>query len=99
MHIDDMRRAHNMDSGLRSVCAAFSVHATLKNSKGSGHLMAAADLEAVVVLSCLRAILEPERAWQSLEEAIHFPADALRVLEGGTKSLTITTQHTLSCGA
>jgi hypothetical protein len=44
-------------------------------------LMAATDLEAVAFLSCLRRILEPERAWPTLREAVHFPAKALRELE------------------
>ena len=53
-------------------------------------LMAATDLEAVAFLSCLRSILEPGRAWPTLCEAIHYPANALRDLEGrrsGQRSL------------
>ncbi len=45
-------------------------------------LMTATDLEAVVFLSCLRSILEPDRAWPTLCEAIHYPANALRDLDG-----------------
>ena len=45
-------------------------------------LMAETDLEAVGFLSCLRGILEPDRAWPTLRDAIHFPGMALRDLEG-----------------
>jgi hypothetical protein len=52
---------------------------------GRGHrrvfLMAASDLEAVVVMACLRRILEPGRALPTLAEAMHFPVGALRRLE------------------
>ncbi len=44
-------------------------------------LMAATDLEAVMFLSCLRRILEPEREPPTLREVVHFPAKALRGLE------------------
>jgi hypothetical protein len=44
-------------------------------------LMVATELEAVAFLSCLRSILQPERAWPTLRDAIHYPAKTLRELE------------------
>ena len=84
--IDDVQREHRLDSGLRT---AFSVRIAEDDARhpaqgvGSWMLLkAATDLEAVAFLSCLRRILEPERAWPTLYEAIHYPANALRDLEG-----------------
>jgi hypothetical protein len=84
--VDDVRREHHLDSGLRT---AFSVHIAEDDANNPGKglgawmmLMAATDLEAVAFLSCLRNILEPDRAWPTLREAIHYPAIALRDLEG-----------------
>jgi hypothetical protein len=84
LSVDDVRREIHLDSGLRT---AFSVCVTEDTAKSPGkagggwmQLMAATDLDAVMFLSCLRHILEPERAWPTMQEAIHFPANALRDL-------------------
>ena len=84
--VDDVRREHHLDSGLRT---AFSVCVAEDDAKSPGKgkggrvvLMAETDLEAVGFLSCLRSILEPDRVWPTLCEAIHYPANALRDLEG-----------------
>jgi hypothetical protein len=91
LRIEDARREPQHDSGLRT---AFSISFAATNSPTDStgvtrsrrrgvqwmRLMAETDLKAVAFLSCLRCILEPNRAWPTLHAAIHFPADALRQL-------------------
>jgi hypothetical protein len=82
--VDDVRREPHLDSGLRTAFSVCVTEDTAKSSgKGSGdwiQLMSITDLDAVAFLSCLRHTLEPERALPSMQEAIHFPANALREL-------------------
>ena len=89
--VADVRREKHLDSDLR-VC--FSVGLT-SGAECSGRpdalqarysqervlLMAASDLEAVALLTCLRRILEPGRALPTLWDATHFPGQALQMLE------------------
>ena len=83
--LEDARREPQHDSGLRT---AFSVslapscptEGPQRRKRQWMRLMAATDLDAVAFLSCLRCILEPGRAWPTLQDAIHFPAIALRQL-------------------
>jgi hypothetical protein len=91
-YVHDVRLERHLDSGLR---IAFSMgispandllketileHAQRRCAHERMLLMAPTDLEAVAFLSCLRYILEPEHAWPTLRDAIHYPGEALRGL-------------------
>jgi hypothetical protein len=91
LYVHDVHRERHLDSGPR---IAFSVGLAAypnaiqdmegeqkKSRRERMLLMAATDLEAVMFLSCLRRILEPERVRPTMQEAIHFPGAALVSLE------------------
>ena len=91
LFVQDVRRESKLDSGQE---IAFSV-GVVEPTAGSGaadspaamlprrrvYLKAPTEFEAVVVLTCLRRILEPSRELPSLSSAVHHPLDALKMLE------------------
>jgi hypothetical protein len=90
--IKDVRREHELDSDLQFglslglVCDPGDADILLdsfplSSSQRRVMLMAQSDLEAVALLTCLRRILEPGRALPTLRDAMHFPLQALRMLE------------------
>ncbi len=94
LYVHDVRLERHLDSGLR---VAFSIGISPANdlmketspeqaqrrcAQERILLMASTDLDAVAFLSCLRRILDPERAWPTLRDAIHYPGEALRGLAG-----------------
>ena len=89
LHVLDVRRERRLDSGARiALSIGFKRACTdprAARAQGGGgqrmRLMAATELEAAALLSCLRGILEPGRAWPTLRDAIHFPEKSLRELE------------------
>ncbi len=89
LYVGDVRRERHFDSAPR---IAFSIGMMLagtdphaaRGRSGSAQrmqLMAPTDLEAVAFLSCMRRILQPERTWPTVRDAVHFPGKALRELE------------------
>jgi hypothetical protein len=90
--IKDVRREHELDSDFRFslslglVCDPGDADILLNllpssSSQRRVMLMAQSDLEAVALLTCLRRILEPGRELPTLRDAMHFPLQALRMLE------------------
>ena len=91
LFVQDVRRESKLDSDQE---IAFSV-GVVEPTAGSGaadspaamlprrrvYLKAPTEFEAVVVLTCLRRILEPSRELPSLSSAVHHPLDALKMLE------------------
>jgi hypothetical protein len=87
--IHDARREHRLDCdqliGLSigftdsPVCNVAYAHSKAQTKRMM--LMATSDLEAVALLTCLRHVLEPGRTLPTLWMAMHFPAQALRMLE------------------
>ena len=91
LFVQDVRRESKLDSDQE---IAFSV-GVVEPTAGSGaadspaamlprrrvYLKAPSEFEAVVVLTCLRRILEPSRELPSLSSAVHHPLDALKMLE------------------
>ena len=90
--VKDVRREPQLDLGFQIafsvglLCAPIAASACLESVPASTSqqrvlLMAASDLEAVALLTCMRRILEPGRALPTLRDAMHFPAQALQMLE------------------
>lgn len=88
--IKDVRREQHLDDRTR-VCISVSLvsQEVTRSLLDLGQLrvqerallMTMTDMDAVALLTCLRRILEPGRALPTLRDAMHFPLQALRMLE------------------